>query len=221
MTMAIPAGKAVAKAPPAPEAEQTSSFLPDAPKPLRLIGAVFQTYILVEYQEHLLMIDQHAVHERLLFDRMMKELDTQRCGQALLIPMIVPVTRHEQQLLQEHRALLESIGLSVEPFGDTEVSIRSIPMVLGQPHTQDFLHDVIDQLETARGTLTDEKRRTAILQMACKKAVKGGDALTEGEIRDLVERMIDQKVTPTCPHGRPLVVALSHNELDKRFKRIQ
>ena len=113
------------------------------------------------------------------------------------------------------------MGLTVEPFGDGEVRVRSIPMILGQPQAQDFILELMDQLENERGLNTIEKRRAAILQLACKKAVKGGDPLTEDEIRDLVERMIDQQVTPTCPHGRPLVVAISHAELDKRFKRIQ
>lgn len=203
------------------QAEQVASFLPEAKKPLRLIGVVFNTFILVEYEDNLLIIDQHAVHERLLFDRMMQAVDQQRCGQELLIPMLMSVTRREQALLAEHREVLEEIGLSVEPFGDTEVSIRTIPMILGEPQTQDFLHEVMDQLDNERGSISLEKRRASILQMACKKAVKGGDALSETEIRDLVTRMIDEKVTPTCPHGRPLVVALSHHELDKRFKRIQ
>ena len=202
--------------------EQTTvSLLPEEQKPIRLIGVAFNTFILVEYEDHLLMIDQHAVHERLLFDRYMQAVDQQRCGQELLIPMLVTVTRREQAMLVEHRELLESIGLAVEPFGDTEVSIRTIPMILGEPQTQDFLHEILDQLESERGAISLEKRRASILQMACKKAVKGGDALSDAEIRDLVTRMIDEKVTPTCPHGRPLVVSLSHHELDKRFKRIQ
>ena len=204
-----------------PEPEQVASFLPEAQKPIRLIGVAFNTFILVEYEDNLLLIDQHAVHERLLFDRYMQAVDQQRCGQELLIPMLVTVTRREQLLLTEHHELLESIGLTVEPFGDTEVSIRTIPMILGEPQTQDFLHEIIEQLENERGSISLEKRRASILQMACKKAVKGGDPLSEAEIRDLVTRMIDEKVTPTCPHGRPLVIALSHRELDKRFKRIQ
>ena len=206
---------------PIKEPEQVPSFLPDAPKPLKLIGVVFNTFILVEYEDNLLMIDQHAVHERLLFDRMMKAYDQHEAGQELLVPMLVGVTRREQQLLSENRELLEAIGLTVEPFGEQQVSIRSIPMILGTPQTRDFLRDILDQLENERGAISMEKRRSAILQLACKKAVKGGDALSEAEIRDLVTRMIDQHVTPTCPHGRPLVIALSHQELDKRFKRIQ
>lgn len=205
----------------APQAEQVASFLPNAPKPMRLIGVVFNTFILVEYEDHLLMIDQHAVHERLLFDKMMRAYDQHEAGQELLLPMVVSVTRREQELLQDNRDLLEGIGMSVESFGDQEVSIRSIPMILGQPQAQSFLHDILAQLENERGTISMEKRRASILQMACKRAVKGGDALSEDEIRDLVSRMIDQRVTPTCPHGRPLVISLSHQELDKRFKRIQ
>ena len=206
---------------PAREPEQVPSFLPDAPKPMKLMGVAFNTFILVEYEDNLLMIDQHAVHERLLFDRMMKAYDQHEAGQELLVPMLVGVTRREQQLLNENRELLEGIGLTVEPFGEQQVSIRSIPMILGNPQAKDFLRDILDQLESERGVISMEKRRSAILQLACKKAVKGGDALSEAEIRDLVTRMIDQHVTPTCPHGRPLVISLSHKELDKRFKRIQ
>ncbi|MBQ7865213.1 MAG: hypothetical protein IJ350_02495, partial [Clostridia bacterium] len=204
-----------------PQAEQVPSFLPEAPKPMKLLGVAFNTFSLVEYEDHLLMIDQHAVHERLLFDRLMKAYDQHEAGQELLIPMLVTVTRREQELLMEHQELLEGIGLSIEPYGDQEMAIRSIPMILGNPQAKDFLHDIISQLESERGSISMEKRRASILQLACKKAVKGGDALSEDEIRHLVTQMIDQKVTPTCPHGRPLVVSLSHTELDKRFKRIQ
>lgn len=204
-----------------PQAEQVPSFLPDARKPMKLLGVAFNTFILVEYEDHLLMIDQHAVHERLLFDRLMKAYDQHEAGQEVLIPMLVTVTRREQELLMEHQELLEGIGLSIEPYGDQEMAIRSIPMILGNPQAKDFLHDIISQLESERGGISLEKRRASILQLACKKAVKGGDALSEDEIRHLVTQMIDQKVTPTCPHGRPLVVSLSHTELDKRFKRIQ
>lgn len=202
-------------------AEQVPSFLPEAPKPMKLLGVAFNTFILVEYEDHLLMIDQHAVHERLLFERLMKAYDQHEAGQELLIPMLVTVSRREQALLMDNQELLEGIGLCVEPYGDSEMAIRSIPMVLGQPQAKDFLQDILQQLESERGTITIEKRRASILQLACKKAVKGGDALSEDEIRHLVTQMIDQQVTPTCPHGRPLVISLSHQELDKRFKRIQ
>ena len=199
----------------------TPSFLPDAPKPLRLMGTAFNSYIVVEYEENLLLIDQHGVHERLLFDRMMKALGTENCAQELLIPLIVPVTRREQQLLEEHRELLQTLGRNVETFGDTEVSVRSIPMILGQPQAGDLLREIIDQLESERGVISLEKRRAGILALACKKAVKPGERLSEDDLRTLVMRMVDEHVTPTSPRGTPLIVALSRSDLDRRFRRLQ
>ncbi len=221
-TLPPPVSSVMETKPKAPvQGEQVESFLPEAPKPMKLLGVVFNTFILVEYEDHLLMIDQHAVHERLLFDQLSKAYDQHEAGQELLIPLVVSVSRREQELLEENRNLLEGIGLSVESFGDNVISVRSLPMILGQPQAEDFIRDILDQLQSERGQVNMDKRRSSILQIACKKAVKGGDPLSEDEIRDLVSRMIDQKVTPTCPHGRPLVVAISHYELDKRFKRIQ
>jgi DNA mismatch repair protein MutL len=205
----------------APAVPVKESFLPEAEKPLRIIGAAFGSYILVEYEDHLLLVDQHGVHERLLFDRMMKALDQQRCGQELLIPMIVQVTRREQQLLEEHHDLLAAIGLTVEPFGETEMSIRTIPMILGQPQAGEMLREIIDQLESERGVISLEKRRAGILALACRKAVRGGERLRDEDVRTLVHRMVDEHVTPTSPRGTPLVIALSKTDLDRRFRRLQ
>ena len=200
---------------------QPVSFLADMPKPLQIIGTAFNSYILVEYEEHLLLIDQQGVHERLLFDRMMKSLDTQTCTQELIVPMIVPATRREQQLLEANQALLKSIGLSVESFGEKEVSIRSIPMILGQPQAGMLLREILDQMDGERGTISLEKRRAGIVALACRKAVKSGERLPEEDLRELVVRMIDEKVTPTSPRGTPLIVALSRTDVDRRFRRPQ
>lgn len=220
--------QAAAKMPPAApvpqpgaEAQAAASFLPDTPKPLRIIGTAFNSYILVEYDDSLLLIDQQGVHERLLFDRMMNALDTRGCSQELLIPMIVPATRREQQLLEAHHELLESIGLTVEAFGENEVSIRSIPMILGQPQAGSLLREILDQLEGERGVISLEKRRAGILALACKKAVRSGERLNESDLRELVVRMVEKKVIPTSPRGTPLIVALTHADLDRRFRRPQ
>lgn len=197
------------------------SFLPEADKPLRIIGSAFNSYILVEYQDSLLLIDQQGVHERLLFDRMMKALDTQSCCQELLIPLIVPATRREQQLLEAHQELLKAIGLTVESFGETEVSIRSIPMILGQPQAGDLLREILNQLEGERGIISMEKRRLGILALACKKAVRSGERLNESDLRELVVRMVEKKIIPTSPRGTPLIVALTHADIDRRFRRPQ
>jgi len=201
--------------------EQVNTILAEVPRPMRIFGALFNTFILVEYEDQLLMVDQHAVHERLLYDKLMAEHSGKKTnGQELLVPIVIGVTNREQRLLEDNRDALESIGLCVEAFGEKDVAIRTIPMILGETQTRDFIREVIAELENGKDP-TFEKKRAALLQTACKHAVKGGEALTEDQLRDLLDTMIRQKVTPTCPHGRPLVVAITHRELDKKFKRIQ
>ena len=202
-------------------AEQVNTILSSIRKPMKIYGALFNTYILVEYEDQLLLVDQHAVHERLLFDKLMKEhTEKAQAGQELLVPIVLGVTNAEQRLLEDNRDALESIGITVEAFGEKDVAVRTIPVILGEAQTKDFIRDVIGELQNGRDP-TFEKKRTQLLQTACKHAVKGGEALTEEELRSLLDTMIEQKVTPTCPHGRPLVVSISHKELDKKFKRIQ
>ena len=201
--------------------EQVNTILQDIKKPMKIFGALFNTFILIEYEDQLLMVDQHAVHERLLFDKLMNEHSEEvQPGQELLVPIILSVTNTEQRLLEENRSELESIGMSVESFGERDIAVRTIPVILGEAQTQDFVRDIISELGNGKDP-TFEKKRTALLQTACKHAVKGGEPLTEEELRSLLDTMIQQKVTPTCPHGRPLVVSISHRELDKKFKRIQ
>ena len=197
------------------------TILPNEQTNMRIIGTLFDSYILVEYADNLMLIDQQAVHERVMFDRMMKALDQHRCGQEMLVPMIVSLTRREQQLLDEHARELADIGLVVEPFGENEVSIRSIPMILGQPQAAGLLRDIIDQLENERGVVSLEKRRAAILALACKRSVRSGERLNDADIRELVSRVADKRVIPASPRGTPLVVALNKTDIDRRFRRMQ
>jgi len=202
-------------------AEQISSILPEMKEPMKIFGALFNTFILVEYKDQLLMVDQHAVHERLLFDKLMQEHgQEQQPGQELLVPMVVSVTNGELRMLERNKEALESIGLVIEAFGEKDVAVRTIPMILGEAQAKSFVTDIISELETGKDP-TFEKKRTALLQTACKHAVKGGEPLPEDQLRSLLDEMIEKKVTPTCPHGRPLVVAITHRELDRKFKRIQ
>ncbi len=188
---------------------------------IKILGVVFQTYVLIEYKDQLLLIDQHAAHERLLFDRMIRAYDQKAASQALLVPQVVTLTHRELETLQENQEALTQTGFEISSFGDHAVQIRSVPIILGQPQAKSFLLELLDELETMRGLTTLEKRRTAILQMACKRAVKGGERLPQVEIEDIVRRATETGVTPTCPHGRPLVISITHQDLDKRFKRIQ
>ncbi len=193
----------------------------DARPDLNILGVVFQTYILIEYGDQLLLIDQHAAHERLLFDQMMLAYDQHKAAQTLLAPQVVALTHRELNTLEENLEALSETGFEIAPFGDHAIQIRAVPVILGQPQAKSFLTELLDELESMRGLNTLEKRRTAILQMACKRAVKGGERLPRVEIEDLVRRATESGVTPTCPHGRPLVISITRLDLDKRFKRIQ
>ena len=202
------------------EIQQVNTILPEIRKTLKIFGSLFNTYILVEYEDQLLLVDQHAVHERLLFDRLMKEHAGQAMGQELLIPYVISVSVKEQALIEENREVLESIGLVVESFGSHDAAVRTVPVVLGAAEKESFIRDILNELEQDH-MLTLEKKRSELLQTACKHAVKGGEPLTEDQLRSILDEMIEKKVTPTCPHGRPLVVAITHRELDRKFKRIQ
>ena len=188
---------------------------------LKVLGVVFSTYILVEYKDQLLLIDQHAAHERLLYDQFMKALDHHQGSQQLLVPQVIPLTFTEKATLTIYEDALRQVGFEFENFGDSTIQLRALPVILGEPQAKSFFLDMLDEMENLKSLNTVEKRRGAIIQMSCKRAVKGGENLPMAEIESIIEQMVTGGVTPTCPHGRPLVVGISQKELEKRFKRIQ
>lgn len=186
---------------------------------VRIIGVAFTTYILMEYGDLLVLCDQHAVHERLLYERFMRETASAPASQSMLIPMIVHLSRQEYDAYEENKEALQKAGFDLEPFGDSTLQMRGVPIILGTPQAEKCLLEALDSLMDGSGNLPD--RTSRVIQMACKHAVKGGERLPEESVKQLIQDVIDQKVTPTCPHGRPLMIQLSHTELDKRFRRIQ
>ena len=150
----------------------------------------------------------------------MRETATAPASQALLIPLIVNLSKAEYAAFEENQEALKNAGFDLAPFGDDSVQLRGVPIVLGQPQAEKCLMEALDELiATGSASLIDRTQR--VIQMACKHAVKGGERLPEASVIQLIRDVIEQKVTPTCPHGRPLMVQLTHTELDKRFRRIQ
>jgi len=191
-----------------------------AQTPIRIIGVAFNTYILMEYGDLLILSDQHAVHERLLYEKFMRETASAPASQALLIPQIVSLSRAEYACFEENQDVLRRAGFDLAPFGDDTVQLRGVPIVLGQPQAEKCLLDALDEL-IANPSSTPADRTSRVIQMSCKHAVKGGERLPEESVMQLIRDVIEQKVTPTCPHGRPLMVQLTRTELEKRFRRIQ
>ncbi len=187
---------------------------------VRLIGSAFNTYILFESGGALILCDQHALHERLIYDRMVRALDGGVLSQMLLSPLIVPLSAREYGSFLQYRALLQEAGFDAEDFGGRSLRLLSVPMQLGEPFAEGCLKEALDELE-ATGSLSDRRRLERILQTACKHAVKGGERLPEETLLALVRDMLEGNVTPTCPHGRPLMLSLTRAELDRRFRRVQ
>lgn len=186
----------------------------------RMVGVAFDTYILLQNDRQLLLIDQHAAHERILYEKLMREIDQGGGSQILLTPQVIQVTPQDSAKIETFAEEIHAAGFDIEPFGDNAYTLRAVPNVLGVPQSRAAFLEMVDRLGELRVLTTQQKRRDAILQMACKKAVKGGDRLSMEEIRPLLADMLATGAPPTCPHGRPLVVTLTRSEIEKRFRRI-
>ena len=204
------------------------NLLPDPPQQdlgpalegYSMVGVAFDTYIILQNDKQLLLIDQHAAHERILYEKLMREIDAGVGSQMLMVAQVVQVTPQDAAKIETYAEEIKAAGFEIEPFGDNAYQIRAVPNVLGVPQSRSAFLEMVDHLGELRVLSTQQKRRDAILQMACKKAIKGGDKLTMDEIRPLLADMLASSAPPTCPHGRPLVVALSRSEIEKRFRRI-
>ena len=189
---------------------------------IRYIGAVFQTYLLFEAGERLLLVDQHAAHERILYDRFMARYEAVAVSQRLLTPQLVRLTVRDVAQLADMDAALAEAGFAVEAFDETSVAVHALPVILGENEPlRELLLDVLDEAQAARGKLTRERLRRRVTQMACKHAIKAGDALSDSDVRALLTQMLLTGAQPTCPHGRPIVSEITRRDLEKRFKRIQ
>ncbi|MBE5813718.1 MAG: DNA mismatch repair endonuclease MutL [Clostridiales bacterium] len=222
---AIRSEKPLPKQEPKPETAPEQTSLLEAEKPeeqLRLIGIAFSTYWIFECGDRLLLLDQHAAHERMLYDKLMAQFEGTAVSQRLLAPVLVQMTQHDLVLLEELQEVLADAGFDVQPFDESSAAIHAIPTLFGEnadPRTL-FL-EALDEWQAGRGAVTRERMRKQIATMACKRAIKAGDKLSEEEVQGFLREMLLSDSMPTCPHGRPIVVDMSRYALEKRFKRIQ
>jgi DNA mismatch repair protein MutL len=186
----------------------------------RVIGTVLNTYILIEADDSLVMIDQHAAHERLQYEKFMAQLEAGRGSQQLLTPLILRLSAREIALIMDNVEVLRDAGYDVEPFGETDIQVRAVPFILGRADLKPAFMDTVNALNRVRSATVD-LRRAEVMQMACKSAVKGGDPLSRDEIEALIRQMLETGAPPTCPHGRPVMKIIPRRELEKMFKRIQ
>jgi len=190
--------------------------------PVKVIGTAFSTYILAEGKDNLYIIDQHAAHERLLYERLKEMVEKQSTvSQQLLPPLVLEVLHNEYITIMENMSAFSSLGFEMEPFGGNAFIIRGIPAVLKGLSIIEFFNRLLDFTGSSSGRLSAASiQQEDIMLMSCKMAVKANDRLTEQEITGLVRDINSKKIPLTCPHGRPILIAMSRYELEKKFKRI-
>ena len=187
----------------------------------RIIGQVFETYWLVEYGDKLYIIDQHAAHEKVNFERMMKRLREKKpASQYLNPPILLTLTADEACVLEEHMSYFEKLGYVISSLGDRDYSISAIPTDLPELGKKELLLEILDELTDEAGMTTPDTIYDKIASMSCKAAVKGNNKLSLMEADALIGELLTLENPYACPHGRPTIISMSKTELEKKFKRI-
>jgi DNA mismatch repair protein MutL len=199
-------------APPSP-APQGAPSLPV----LRILGQMASTYIIAEGPQGLYLVDQHAAHERILFERVSAQRESRQVDvQGLLEPLTIEVSPRQQVFLQERGEDLSGFGFQIEPFGERTYLVRAVPALLAGQDLAQAVLEVVDSL--GDGAESDWQERVAI-SLCCHGAVRAGQVLSHEEMRQLVRDLETTKMPRTCPHGRPTIVHFSAGQLEKEFGR--
>lgn len=187
----------------------------------KLIGQLFDTYWLVEFNEHLYIIDQHAAHEKVLYEKTMRTLKTREfTSQMLNPPIILTIGSTEEVLLKKYMKYFQEIGFEIEPFGGREYAVRAVPDNLFSVAKKELLMEMIDDLSEDAGARTADMIHDRVATMSCKAAVKGNNHLSFAEADHLIDELLNLDNPYACPHGRPTIISMSKYELEKKFKRI-
>ncbi len=187
--------------------------------PIEIIGCVFRTYWLAAQGDNLYLIDQHAAHERKLFDELTSH-KIEISSQQLLVPREITLTPSEAEILRDNKERILKLGFGLMETGAMTFSMQEVPVLNGQMLNESYLHTVLSVLSETGKSVTEELVKERLMQTACKHAIKGGEPVERDEIGSLIESFIRGEVPLTCPHGRPVVVRITKTELEKMFRRI-
>lgn len=191
-------------------------------KEARYIGQLFETYLVLQYEDQMILLDQHAAHERVLYEKIKAEYDSAEvASQTLLTPVVVELSKSEAQIYEGCKEYFSKIGFGIEPFGEDCIVLREIPAFVEIANAKEVV------LELLHGSQEDFRMASKITldteslhQKACKAAVKANHILNPMEVRTLLDRMMTLKNPFTCPHGRPITIQMSKSELERKFKRV-
>ncbi len=192
-----------------------------AEKNYEIIGQLFDTYWLISYDDKLLIMDQHAAHEKVKYEHLVKHfrektIETQNCNP----PIIISLSAKEQSIISEYMEYFEGLGFVIEDFGSNEIAVRSVPLDLYGQNEKDMFLSLLDELCTDVPKGKQELIYEKMASMACKAAVKGNNKMSMDEVKALITEMMELDNPYNCPHGRPTIISMTKYELEKKFKRI-
>ncbi len=187
----------------------------------RIIGQVFDTYWIVQYRDKMFIIDQHAAHEKVNYERMVKRMhEGVHPTQMLMPPVIVSLTSSEENVLLDNKESFEKIGFEIEPFGGNEYALRGVPVDLFGHSEKELFLAILDEITENPGTGPYKSIDEKIAGMACKASVKGGDRIGYEQAEKLIDELLTLDNPYNCPHGRPTIISMSRTDMEKKFKRI-
>lgn len=201
--------------------EQTSFLDVRSASRHKIIGQVFDTYWLVEFDDKLYIIDQHAAHEKVLYERMMKQIANKEfTSQRISPPMILTVTMIEEETLQKFMPQFERLGYEIEHFGGNEYAVSAVPGNMFRLNTRDLMIQMLDEMENISENGAFDMILERVASMSCKAAVKGNQHISRMEMEHLIDELLSLDNPYNCPHGRPTIISMTKYELEKKFKRI-
>ncbi|MBR5799638.1 MAG: DNA mismatch repair endonuclease MutL [Lachnospiraceae bacterium] len=204
------------------EAEEEVKILSkEAQKDYRILGQVFDTYWLIAYQEKLLIVDQHAAHEKVKYEKLIGELKEKKItSQMINPPLVINVTGAEEEVLKTYWDRFAELGFEMEEFGTSSYAVRSMPVDLYGCNEKQFFLEILDELLNNPMKGTPDVILEKLASMACKAAVKGNNSMDEKEMEVLLDQLMQLENPYHCPHGRPTIISMSKYEIEKKFKRI-
>lgn len=202
--------------------DEESGFLTkDAAKKHRVIGQLFDTYWLIEYEDKLFIIDQHAAHEKVLYERTMKRVrEKVFSSQRISPPIILTLSLEEQEMLERYEEQITAFGYEIEPFGGKEYAITAIPADFEAVDMKSMFIDMLDDFTNISGREAPELILEKVASMSCKAAIKGGNHISRPEAEQLIDELLTLENPYHCPHGRPTIISMTKYEIERKFKRI-
>ena len=187
----------------------------------KFIGIVFNTYIILEIDKEMYILDQHAAHERIMYEKVKKNYysETSKDSQMLLLPDIINLSHKEMEIAKDNMDMFVKAGFTLEEFGENTIKLTGVPTICIDLDNKDLFLETLDEINTVARTAKQEKEERFIATVACKAAVKANMVLDKAEVESLMDKLLELPNPFTCPHGRPTAIKMSKYDIERKFAR--